>query len=353
MNRRTLLRSVAAVVGLTAAGGATAAAVRSTYNRYYRGPVSDHFDGLRFFNPGGSAAKGFTDILRWRMGEPPTEWPASVPLPQTTRPARRVVDLTVTMVGHATLLIQTRGLNILTDPVWSDRASPVAFAGPKRVIAPGIAFEDLPPIDLVLLTHCHYDHMDLATLRRLQTAHDPLVVTPLGNDTIIAGAGVRTEVLDWGQATNLGPLGIHCVPCHHWGARGLTDRSMSLWSAFVMTGPGGAVLFVGDTGFDQGRPYRDLPGRFGRLRAALLPIGAYAPRWFMADQHQDPEEAVQGFLLSGAAYGVGHHWGTIQLTNEGRDDPRLALHEALTRQSIDTDRFRALDAGEVWAIPPA
>lgn len=350
MNRRTLLRSAMAATGLIAAGGATATAVRSSHNRYYQGPVSDHFDGIRFFNPGGSAPNGFTDILRWRMGEAPAEWPDNIPV-EPVRPERRVSDLTVTMVGHATLLIQTQGMNILTDPFWSDRASPLSFAGPKRVTAPGIVFEDLPPIDLVILTHSHYDHMDMATLTRLRAVHDPLVITPLGNDTIIAGSGVRIEVLDWGQSTQVGPIGVHCLPCHHWGARGVSDRSMALWAAFVLTGRNGAVHFIGDTGFDQGKPYQNLADQFGPIRATLLPIGAYAPRWFMADQHQDPSEAVQGFLLSGAAYGVGHHWGTIQLTNEGREEPRTRLRMALELHGIAPTRFRALEAGEVWAIP--
>lgn len=349
MKRRTLLRSLAALVGITAVGGATTA-VRQGYNRYYSGPVSDHFDGVRFFNPGGQPPKGFADMLRWRSGPAPEIWPERIEVAHFARPAPRVQDLTVTMVGHATMLVQMQGLNILTDPWWSERASPVSFAGPKRVIEPGIRFEDLPPIDLVLLSHCHYDHMDLATLERLRAAHDPLVLTPLGNDTIIAGTGIRTQVMDWGDETTFGPLGIHCLPCHHWGARGVTDRSMALWSAFMVTAPGGAVQVIGDTGFDQGRPYQDL-GRFGPIRAALLPIGAYDPRWFMADQHQDPDQAVQGFLASGAAYAVGHHWGTIQLTNEGRNAPRDLLAEVLTQRSVAPERFRALEAGEVWQIP--
>ena len=349
MKRRTLLRTAAGLAGVTAAGGATTIARRGR-NRYYDGPESDHFDGVRFFNPDGSSPKGLTDALRWRFGPKPAEWPESIPMIRPAVPAERVQDLTITMVGHATLLIQMQGLNILTDPVWSDRVSPVSFAGPKRVIAPGIAFSDLPPIDLIVLSHCHYDHLDLATLHRLKEAHDPHVITPLGNDTIIAGTGLRTEVMDWGDETTFGPLGVHCLPCHHWSARGVTDRSMALWAAFMLTAPGGAVHFIGDTGFDQGRPYQGLE-RFGPIRAAILPIGAYDPRWFMADQHQDPDEAVQGFLASGAVHAVGHHWGTIQLTNEARDEPRDRLAEMLDRHAVDPARFRAMEPAEVWEIP--
>ncbi len=351
MNRRAFFRSAAALVGVSTVAGGTTYTVRNNSNRYYTGPVSDHFDGVRFFNPEGAAPRGMADLWKWRSGPKPQEWPASIPLKETAKPVSKVTDLTITMVGHATMLIQSQGMNILTDPFWSDRASPVSFAGPKRVIKPGIAFEDLPHIDVILLSHNHYDHMDIATLKRLKAVHNPLVITPLGNDTIIQSTGLKTEVLDWGHSTSIGAFDVHCVPCHHWGARGITDRSMALWAAFVLTGPDGAILFIGDTGFDKGRPYQTLASDFGRFRVALLPIGAYDPEWFMADQHQNPEEAVRGFKLMGAEYAVGHHWGTIQLTNEGRNDPKLDLQIALDAHKIEHHRFRALEAAEVWHIP--
>ncbi|WHZ35928.1 MBL fold metallo-hydrolase [Sagittula sp. MA-2] len=349
MNRRTLFRSAAALLGVSAAGGTVAA--RNGRNRYYDGPVSDHFDGVRFYNPEGQVPKGFRDLMRWRFGPKPAEWPDEVALSGSTRPAERVQDMTVTMVGHATLLIQTAGLNILTDPFWSGRASPMTFAGPKRVVAPGVAFADLPPIDVVLLSHNHYDHLDIATLRRLKAAHDPLVIAPLGNDALVAPTGLRCQTVDWGHSVEAGPLTVHCTPCHHWSARGVGDRSMALWGGFVVTGPAGTILHIGDTGFDGGRPYRGLD-RFGPLRLAILPIGAYEPRWFMRDQHQNPDEAVQGLLLSGAAYAIGHHWGTIQLTDEARTAPLTALQEALERHAVAPDRFRAQAPGDTWDVPP-
>jgi len=318
-------------------------------NPYYQGPVSDHFDGTRFFNPGGAPPNGFRDMLRWQMSAERARWPRRLPPPRPARPQARVADLVVTMVGHATLLIQMAGMNVLTDPVWSDRASPLRFAGPRRVIDPGIRFQDLPPIDAVLLSHNHYDHLDRATLRRLAQAHDPLVITPLGNDALLRGLRVRTG--DWGDAVTLGPLTVTFEPCHHWSARGTRDRSMALWAAFVDAGPAGKVLHIGDTGFDQGRPYRGLAARHGALRAAILPIGAYAPRWFMRAQHQDPDEALQGFAMSGARWGIGHHWGTFQLTDEGREAPLDALAQARAARGIAPDRFRALAPGESWAIP--
>lgn len=348
MKRRNILRGGLILGALATAGLGTARA--SSGNRYYQGPPSDHFDGHRFFNPGGTEPNGLGDLLRWRLSERRADWPDRVAV-TPARPARRVNDLRVTMVGHATLLIQMAGLNLLTDPVWSDRASPVGFAGPRRVCAPGIAFGDLPPIDAILLTHSHYDHLDMPTLRRLRAAGDPLVLTPLGNDAILEGTGLRCQALDWGQSAPLGPLDVHAVPCHHWSARGLGDRSHALWAGFVVTGPRGALLHIGDTGFDGGRPYRDLPARFGPLRAAILPVGAYAPRWFMAAQHQNPEEAVEGLLLARARWGIGHHWGTFRLTDEARDAPPEDLARALAARAIPASRFRALAPGQVWDIP--
>jgi L-ascorbate metabolism protein UlaG (beta-lactamase superfamily) len=321
-------------------------------NPYYRGPTSDHFDGQRFFNPKGAAPRGLADLLKWQVNGQRARWPQSVPT-TAAKPAARVQDMTITMVGHATLLIQTAGVNLLTDPVWSQRASPVAFLGPKRVAAPGIAFEDLPKIDAVLLSHNHYDHLDLTTLARLHQTHAPEIITPLGNDAVIHAALPQAKVTtrDWGQSTALGPLTVHLEPCHHWSARGARDRSMALWAAFVVEGPRGKILHIGDTGFDGGRPYRDLPAKHGPLRAAILPIGAYEPRWFMRDQHQNPDEAARGFLLSGAKHAIGHHWGTFQLTDEARDAPLAALATALKSHQIPETRFRALAPGEAWAIP--
>jgi L-ascorbate metabolism protein UlaG (beta-lactamase superfamily) len=327
-------------------------------NRYYSGPISDHFDGQTFFNPGGEEPRGFMDLLRWQFEGGKIAWPKRVDDSnfKTTRPEARINGnrLVVTMVGHATLLIQTAGLNILTDPVWSERASPVSFAGPRRANPPGIAFDDLPPIDVVLVTHNHYDHLDVATLKRLEARDNPQIVTPLGNDTIIAGevSGARIAVMDWGDRIDFGNgLVIHCEPCHHWSARGTGDRRMALWAAFVLETSGGKIYHIGDTGFDDGRQYRDISAKHGDIRLAILPIGAYEPRWFMKAQHQNPAEAIEGFRLSGARFGIGHHFGTFQLTNEGIDDPPKALVAAMASAGIGTDRFRGLRPGEPFDVP--
>lgn len=329
----------------------------NTSNRYYNGPVTDHFDGRVFFNPEGTPPGKITDLVRWKMNDRRTQWPVRAPSPYPLAvPQARVADdgIRVTHVGHATVLVQTAGINILTDPVWSKRASPFAYAGPRRVNDPGIAFENLPPIDLVLLSHNHYDHLDIATLRRLKREHDPLIVTPLGNDTIIGKSlsAMRVVTGDWGDMMPFGDrLKIHFEPVHHWSARGLGDRRMALWAGFVIEGPAGNIYHVGDTGFHGGRNYREVRQKHGDIRLAILPFGAYEPRWFMKGQHQNPTEAVAGMELCGARHVAGHHWGTFQLTNEGIEEPKLALAEAMERRAISHDRFRPMHPGEVWDVP--
>lgn len=347
MKRRQLLKLGALSSLLSIGACASIPWVRG--NPYYSGPVSDHFDGNRFFNPGGIPPSGFGDFLKWQFGGGKAAWPENVAV-SAAKPETRVQDLRVTMVGHATLLIQIAGLNILTDPVWSYRASPVGFAGPARVTSPGIAFDALPPIDAILITHNHYDHLDIDTLARLHKRHNAPVITPLGNDTIIRDAVSDSDirVADWGDRVELANLSITLTPCHHWSARGASDRSYALWSAFLIDSPAGRVFHVGDTGFDNGNPYRNLPED---IRLAILPIGAYAPRWFMKPQHQNPAEAVDGFRISGARHAVGHHWGTFQLTNESREEPSKLLVKALRDADIKEDRFRPLAPGDQWDIP--
>jgi L-ascorbate metabolism protein UlaG (beta-lactamase superfamily) len=256
------------------------------------------------------------------------------------------------MVGHATLLIQAAGLNLLTDPVWSDRASPVRFAGPRRVTPPGIAFADLPPIHVVLLSHNHYDHLDVATLRRLHAAHRPLIATPLGNDTIILKAipDARVVVGDWGDRIALErDAHVHIVPAHHWSARGTGDRRMALWGGFMLRTPAGSVYFAGDTGYGDGAIFRAMRARYGPTDVALLPIGAYAPRWFMAAQHTDPDEAVRMMVDLEASHAIGIHWGSFQLTDEAREEPLALLQRALREHGIEEARFRAASPGEMFA----
>ena len=350
----TRRRVLAALTALSAAAiGGTAA--RAAVTRYYDGPVSDHFDGTRFFDLHGVPPKRTADVLRWWLSGGKAEWPAWYPYPYSDRPPARVEGAAwrISFVGHATLLIQTAGLNILTDPIWSERASPFTFAGPKRVNAPGIAFEALPPIDVVLVSHAHYDHLDAPTLSRLAAAHRPRVITPLGNDTIMRDhdPAIRAEALDWGDRVALGNgLTVTLSPMRHWSARTFLDRNKALWAAFVLETPAGRIYLVADSGYGDGHHFRTARERYGPFRLAVLPIGAYEPRWFMQGQHMNPEESVRAFRDCGAELALAHHFGTFHLTDEAMDAPEAALKAALAGAGLAPQRFRVLKPGEVWEL---
>jgi L-ascorbate metabolism protein UlaG (beta-lactamase superfamily) len=328
-------------------------------SRYYNGPVTDHFDGERFFDPRGVPPRSRHDLLRWfldrRWRGTQAKWPAWAPSRFADRPPARVEGAAwrISYVGHASLLIQTAGLNVLLDPVWSKRASPFRLVGPKRVNDPGIAFADLPPIDVALVSHGHYDHLDLTTLSRLAATHRLRVITPLGNDAIMRNhdPAIAAEAYDWEDRVDIGAgVAVTLVATRHWSARNLSDRNMSLWASFVIEAPGGRIYFVADSGYGDGRHFRDARQRHGPFRLAILPIGAYEPRWFMRDQHMNPAESVQAFVDCGAEFALGHHYGTFQLTDEAIDAPLLALADALMVAGIPAERFRTLRPGEVWQL---
>ncbi|SIO01746.1 MBL fold metallo-hydrolase [Vannielia litorea] len=318
-------------------------------NRYYSGPVTANFDGLRFHSPGQPLPdRGLRDIWKWQRSGQRARWPRRVPVTSAVPPARSETPR-LTMVGHASVLIQVAGLNILTDPVWSERASPLRFAGPRRVTAPGVRFEDLPEIDAVLLSHNHYDHLDLPTLRRLHAAHAPLMVMPLGTDaTVRRAGGVRVAVGDWHAQVALGEGVVATLtPANHWSSRGLRDRRMALWCGYWLDTPQGSLWFAGDTGYGDGAIFREIRARHGAPDIALIPIGAYEPRWFMGNQHVAPEDSVRVFNDVGAGQGLGIHWGTFQLTDEPREEPVQLLAAALAAEGIAAHRFRAFGPGDV------
>jgi L-ascorbate metabolism protein UlaG (beta-lactamase superfamily) len=255
----------------------------------------------------------------------------------------------VTFINHATLLVQMDGVNVLTDPIWSDRCSPVSFAGPKRHRNPGIRFEDLPPIDAVIVSHNHYDHLDLPSLRRLQQKHRPRIVTPLGNDALMARGGVPgATALDWWNATPVNDrVKITVVPAQHFCARAISDRDRTLWGGFVISGPSGNVYFAGDTGW--GQHFSEIGKRFGSIRAALLPIGAYLPRWFMKPVHISPFEMVDAHQALGAKTSIPMHYGTFHLGDDGEMQPLEDLRRAIAAKSVDG--ITVLGFGEGRTLP--
>jgi L-ascorbate metabolism protein UlaG (beta-lactamase superfamily) len=349
--RRRLLKLLGAASAAGVGGWALLAGGRA--NAYYQGPLSDHFDGVRFFNPNGARPKGPGAFLKWQLGDRGAAWPASFPSPHAPdRPPRRFdrEGFRITHIGHASFLIQTRGRSVLVDPVWAERVSPISFVGPRRVNAPGIGFDDLPRIDAVLVSHNHYDHMDVETIGRLWQRFRPRILTPLGNDTIIRQAvpDLEASAVDWDDAVDLGDgLVVHVEPTLHWSARGAGDRMHALWASFVLQAGDRKVYCVGDSGFGDGATFARVRNRHPGLALALLPIGAYEPRWFMRNSHMNPAEAVEALALCGAARALGHHWGTFRLTNEAVDAPLEELEAARAERALPADRFPALRPGAV------
>jgi L-ascorbate metabolism protein UlaG (beta-lactamase superfamily) len=326
---------------------------------YYTGPASDHFDGARFFNPDpsppdlGAMAKESTLGFAERMVLAHRNWPTSVPVTPSRPPAHVAAPgMRVTWIGHSTVLVQAGGYNILTDPVWSDHAFPVQFAGPARVRQPGVRFDDLPKIDLVLLSHDHYDHMDAPTLTRLWARDHPVIVTGLGNDRRLAGFKVKAIARDWGQSVDVAPgIRVTLVRAHHVSARLPGDRDATLWTGFEVTLPAGDLYFAGDTGPGDMK-WAPTPAQGYRIRLALLPIGALEANGSVSPNHIDPAHAVTAFAQTGAGYALGVHWGTFELTDETIDMPRERLARAEAAANVSPDRFRTLEAGQPWDVPP-
>jgi L-ascorbate metabolism protein UlaG (beta-lactamase superfamily) len=310
--------------------------------------TSDHFDGQRFRNPGGRPAQPFTALPRLLL-ERRTRWPPHIAEPSRRPPPLDGADAVVTFIGHATFLIQTAAGHILTDPMYSMRAGPFDLLGPRRVRAPAVAFDDLPPVAMVLLSHNHYDHCDLPTLRRLAARFDPLVVTPLGNGALIRSCGVRRlEELDWWQHSAASSWPLTLTPAQHFSARTPFDRNRALWGGFVLEAGGARLYFAGDSAYAPF--FRDVPQRCGPITVALLPIGAYEPRWFMKAVHMNPAEAVQAHLDLAASHSIGMHYGTFQLTTEGIDQPLHALEEARHLHQVPASGFRTLSFGASAAV---
>jgi L-ascorbate metabolism protein UlaG (beta-lactamase superfamily) len=314
---------------------------------HYRGANSDHFNGSQFVNRV-PMAKGAGDLLRlgWGAATESEQWPDWVEIEPGSIAEQRVYDgIAVTYINHATFLIQVGGVNILTDPIYSKRASPFQWTGPARVHQPGLDFEQLPPIDVILVSHNHYDHLDEATLRRFAAMDDqPLVLSGLGNGRLFEQLGLRRyRDLDWEEGYELGGLEFVFAECRHRSGRGVTDQMKTLWGSFVIETPAGNIYFAGDTGY--GPHFRDTGERHGPFALALLPIGAYEPRWFMKDVHLNPAEAVQAHQDLGAEFSIGMHFGTFQLTYEAIEQPVIDLERALLAAGVSAAAFVTLPPG--------
>lgn len=316
-------------------------------------PKSDHFDGDRFFQPGAEPVKGFVDLLKWQIFGEKKEWPKF--RENTIKPEIRTdIDSTtlgVTFINHATFLIQANGLNILTDPIFSDRASPFQWAGPKRSRPPGLELNDLPKIDLVVISHNHYDHLDENSIHELQNKFAPLFIVPLGDAKILKEFGVKNVIeLDWWQSHNLpnSDMVVTFTPVQHWSSRSPFDRNKSLWGGFVLKNSKFNIYFGGDTGY--GTHFKETAEKLGPFDLSLIPIGAYEPRWFMKEQHMNPEEAVQAHLDLKSKMSLGCHFGTFQLTDEGIDDPVKDLEIAKKKFGVGEADFIAPDNGKSYFL---
>jgi L-ascorbate metabolism protein UlaG (beta-lactamase superfamily) len=305
---------------------------------------TDHFDGHRFFNPNGANGQPFRALPRLLL-TPRTRWPLEVSVVPQRPPKPGPGEVVVTFIGHASFLIQAAAANVLVDPVYYKRASPVSFAGPRRARAPGVRIDDLPPVSLVLLSHNHYDHCDLRTLRLLDQRFHPRFVTPLGNGRLLRSAGIRDiEEIDWWETASTASLPITLTPAQHFSARGPFDRNRALWGGFLIEIGGRRILHAGDSGY--GAHFKEIGQRLSPIDLALVPIGAYEPRWFMKDIHMNPAEAVQAHLDLGARQSIAMHFGTFQLTPEGIDEPVRDLVKALGERGVPAERFRPLEVGE-------
>ena len=314
-----------------------------------RFPVSDHCDGERFFNPHAVSGRSFVDALKWMRTRERHAWPAAAPLGPHDSPPSRVAQrqAAITFIGHSTFLIRTASMTFITDPVFTSHAGPLGRLGPRRVRPPALDASALPPIDAVLVSHNHYDHLQPRSLRLF--AGRAAFVAPLGLRSLLPSGFNRTfEELDWWNRARVGAAEITCVPAQHFSARTPWDRNRTLWCGFVVSVDSITMYFAGDTGYSP--QFAEIGARFPGIDVALLPIGAYEPRWFMQPMHMNPEEAVRAHLDVQARASIGMHFGTFQLTDEGIDEPLRALESARTAAGVAPDAFRVLDFGETVIV---
>jgi L-ascorbate metabolism protein UlaG (beta-lactamase superfamily) len=324
----------------------------TTVNKEAR--YGNHFDGERFYNVPDRDHPGIGDGIKWLFSRDAGPWdePRSDFEPGPPPPAEvGVGEARVTFVNHATVLIQIDGLNILTDPIYAERASPVSWTGPRRVRPPGIRFQDLPKIHAVLVSHDHYDHMCLETLKNLYDRDQPVIYTGLRNGKLLEDVEIgRVKELDWWQSESIARgVKVTFVPAQHFSGRGTFDRFSTLWGGFVIAGKGSRIYFAGDTG--EGPHFNEIRQRLGPLDLALLPIGAYRPRDIMGPIHLSPRDAIAAHQQLGARFSMAIHFGTFPLADDGQREPLELLDRALNEASLSRDDFWVLDFGEGRNLP--
>lgn len=310
----------------------------------------DHYNAQtgKFFNPGVRSEKDFWDLLKWLTKRNMSQWPEW--LENEAEPSLPITlnnhEMALTFINHSSFLIQFNGINILTDPVYSERTSPVGFIGPKRVRAPGLAFSRLPKIDIVAISHNHYDHMDIDTLKKLYKKFKPTFLVPIKDGKLLKKEGIRNIVeLDWWASHYMGEnLKITFTPAQHFSGRGLFDRNKSLWGGYIIKFNGYNVFFAGDTGYSA--HFKEIKYRFETIDFSLLPIGAYKPRWFMRTMHMNPSEAVRAHTDLDSKKSIGMHFGTFQLTEEAIYRPVEDLQRAKLKKNINANDFTIMSVGQ-------
>lgn len=314
----------------------------------HQGEITDHFDGKKFINPGNAKAKGLSDVFQWMMQRQQGPWTEIKNNKYGEKPEAAVANgVKVTFVNHSTFLIQIDGKNLLTDPVWGERTSPFSFAGPKRMKQPGIRFEDLPKIDFIILSHNHYDHLDIATVKNIYKIHQPKIITPLGVKAFLDNHQITSSTdLDWWQEFTLSDsLTIQSVPAQHFSGRGIMDRDATLWCGYIIKNHRGNIYFAGDTGYNE-FTFKEIGKRCAPISVALIPIGAFKPAWFMSPIHCSPAQALQIHFDVYASQSIATHFGTFPLADDGEDEPQTELAKAMKQANLAPEKFIILKEGE-------
>lgn len=317
----------------------------------YKGPSSNHFDGKRFINPNGLQAQNLIGVMKYGLFRKPEKWTKNyeTDIRTTAIQIPALDEVQVSFVNHSTFLIQVAGLNILTDPIWSKRCSPFQWVGPERMRPPGIPMEMLPPIDLVILSHNHYDHLDVNTLKLLEEKYSPKFIVPLGVGSYLDKLDIQNKVeIDWYQNTSVGQLDIKGIPANHFTSRGLFDRDKTLWCGYLFNFEGYKIYFAGDSGY--GPNFKTLGEQEQSIDLALIPIGAYKPEWFMSPIHISPDQAVQVHQDINAKQSIAMHFGTFPLADDGMYTPQKDLKQSLDQRGINSEKFIIPDEGKSYVF---